>query len=105
MPAGIQKKGAQTGKETAGLENGVKEPVEVFRVTTILISGRTKIAAINGRIMREGDQLGGYRIREISEGQVTLSKGKEKMILNMDPDRGYFFKKLKTDPQVMGLSK
>jgi hypothetical protein len=105
LPVGIQKKAALHSKEATGSETAGKEMFPVFRVTTILISGRTKVAAINGRLMREGDELNGYRIAEISGRQVTLSKGKEKLILKMDSEVGYFFKKSKSDHQVMGLSK
>jgi hypothetical protein len=105
LPAGIQKKSAQKDKGAAGPETGAKESIQLFRVTTILVSGRTRVAAINGRIMREGEEIGGYRIQEISEQQVLLSRAKEKMVLKMEPGTGYIIKKSKTDPRVMGLSK
>ena len=96
---GLQKKvGADPGK--AG-----QESAPGFRVTTILVSGRTKVAAINGVLMKKGDKLDGYQILEIEDKQVILSRGKEKLVLKIDSDVGYSFKKLNTNHQIMGFQK
>jgi len=109
FPSGVQKgvvlqKKAGTGPGT-GTEKAVQGSVPGFRVTTILVSGRFRVAAINGVLMQKGDKLDDYRIVEIEDNQVTLSRGKEKLMLKIDSEVGYSFKKLNSTNRVMGFSK
>ena len=82
-----------------------RESAPGFRVTTILVSGRTKVAGINGVLRQKGDEVNGYRIAEIEEKQVTLVRGKDKRVLKIDPETGYFFKKIKSNNKLLGFSK
>ena len=91
-------------KEGALPENN-RAVVPSFRLTTILISGPTRVAAINGRLFRAGDELSGYRIGEIDEGQVMLVKGKEKLLLKIDSLSRYSFKSIHPDSRTLGFSK
>ncbi|MGA3084663.1 MAG: hypothetical protein ABSE95_07690 [Thermodesulfobacteriota bacterium] len=107
FPAGVQKgvvlkEKAGTGPGT-GTGKAVQGSVPGFRVTTILVSGRTRVAAINGVLMKKGDKLDDYRIVEIEDHQVTLSRGKEKLMLKIDSEAGYSFKKLNSTNRVMGF--
>jgi hypothetical protein len=105
LPAGVQK-GAILPSNEAGVPGKTgQNPALGFRVTTILVSGRTKVAAINGVLKQKGDEVNGYRIMEIEEKQVTLSRGKEKLVLKIDSEVGYSFKKLNSKNQTMGFSK
>jgi len=104
-PSGVQKGAVLQKKAGTGTEKAVQGSVPRFRVTTILVSGRTRVAAINGVLMQKGDKLGDYRIIEIEDNQVTLSQGKEKLMLKIDSEVGYSFKKLNSTTRVMGFSK
>jgi hypothetical protein len=105
LPAGVQKGRTLEKKEGAGPVKVGRESAPGFRVTTILISGRTKVAAINGVLRQKGDEVSGYKILEIEDKQVVLSRGKEKLMINIDSGVGYSFKKLNSNIQVMGTSK
>jgi hypothetical protein len=105
LPAGVQKGRAMEKKEGAGPVKAGRESAPGFRVTTILISGRTKVAAINGVLRQKGDEVNGYRVMEIEDKQVVLSRGKEKVMIKIDPEVGYYFKKLNSNNKVMGFSK
>ncbi len=104
-PAGVLKGVGLQRKEGAGSEKAEKESAPVFRVTTILVSGQTKVTAINGVLLRKGDELSGYRIAEIEEKQVILSRGKEKLVLKMDQAEKVFFKKVDSKNRVMKFLK
>ncbi len=105
LPAGVQKGRTMQKKEGAGPAKTGQESTPGFRVTTILVSGRTKVAGINGVLRQKGEKVDGYRIMEIEEKQVTLSRGKEKLVLKIDAEAGYSFKKLNSKNQTMGFSK
>jgi hypothetical protein len=82
FPAGVLK---GTGKqEGIGPGQGDKESTPAFRVTTILVSGQTKVAAVNGVLVRKGEDVNGYRVVEIDETQVILRRGKERLVLKME---------------------
>jgi hypothetical protein len=105
LPAGVQKGGTLQKKEGDGPSKTGQESVPEFRLTTILISGKTKVAAINGVLKQKGDDVNGYRVMEIEDKQVFLSRGKEKRMITVDPGVGYSFKKLNSNIRVMGTSK
>jgi hypothetical protein len=99
LPAEVQKSGAgQKPGETGAIKPG-QEPFQGFRVTTILISGQTRVAAVNGVLKKKGDEIDGYRLAEIEEKQVTLVKGKEKLVLKIDSRAGYSFNHLNSSNQ------
>lgn len=105
LPAGIlPKKGAADERRaTAGVPEGGGAPD--FRVTTILIGLQTKVAAINGKLVREGEEVEGFRVIEIRSGQVTLRRGQEKKIINLEPTRKVLFQPFTSDQGGMGPSK
>jgi len=105
FPSGVQKGAVLQKKAGTGTEKAAQGSVPGFRVTTILVSGLTRVAAINGVLMKKGDELNGYRIAEIEDNQVTLFRGKEKLVLKIDSEAGYSFKKLNSTNRVMGFSK
>lgn len=105
FPPGIRKGESLQKKAGAGPAKIGQESAPGFRVTTILVSGRTKVAGINGVLRQKGDEVNGFRIMEIEEKQVTLSRGKEKLILKIDPEFGYSFKKSNSNNPIMGFSK
>ncbi|MBI5604631.1 MAG: hypothetical protein HY879_14925 [Deltaproteobacteria bacterium] len=104
FPPGVQK-GAMVKKEGSGPEKTAQESAPLLQVTTILISGRTKVAAINGALLRIGDEVSGYRITEIEERQVTLSRGKEKRVVKIDPTEKIYFKNTESNNRIMGFSR
>lgn len=103
FPKGVQK--GDVLQKKGGTEKTSQESAGGFRVTTILVSGQTKVAAINGVLMKKGDKVGDYKILEIEDKQVTLVRGKEKLVLKIDSTVGYSFKKLNSNHQVMELPK
>jgi hypothetical protein len=105
FPAGVMQGEGLQRKEGAGPEKVEKESAPVFRVTTILVSGQTKVAAINGVLLRKGEALNGYRVAEIEEKQVTLLRGKEKTMLKIDPEEKIFQKNMDSKNRVMGFPK
>jgi hypothetical protein len=104
FPAGVLKGEGVQKKEGAGPEKAERESAPVFQVTTILVSGQTKVAAINGVLLRKGEELSGYRLVEIEEKQVTLSRGKEKLVLKIDPEAKGVLKKNDSNNRARGLS-
>ncbi len=105
LPAGVQKGGIGKKIDGTGSAKVGPESTPGFRVTTILISGRTRVAAINGVLKQKGDEVNGYRIMEIEDKQVIFSKGKERLTIRIDPTVGYSFKKMNSNIRVMGTSK
>jgi hypothetical protein len=103
FPKGVQK--GDVLQKKGGTEKAGQEAAPNFRVTTILISGQTKVAAINGVLMKKGDKLDGYQLLEIEDKQVTLVKGKEKQVLKIDSTVGYSFKKKDSNHHTIGFSK
>lgn len=105
FPAGVRKGDAPGTKEGAAPGKEAQDSQPVFKVTTILVGISTRVAAINGVLVRKGEELQGYRIVEIEEKKVTLSRGKEKLMLRITPDERLFFKKADSNTRVMGFSK
>jgi hypothetical protein len=105
FPPGVQKGSPGMKKEGSGSEKGGQPVAPAFRVTTILISGQTRVAAINGTLVRIGDAVEGYRVEAIEDRQVALGRGKERLVLHIDSGDRYSFKKKNQDNRVMGSSK
>jgi hypothetical protein len=105
LPGGVQKGGIEQKKEGAGPVKVGQESALGLRVTTILVSGRVRVAGINGVLRQKGDEVNGYRIAEIEEKQVTLVRGKDKRVLKIDLEAGYSFKKINSNHQSLGFSK
>jgi hypothetical protein len=105
LPAGVQKGAISPSKEGGGPAKTGQNPALTFRVTTILVSGRTKVAGINGVLRQKGEEVNGYRIMEIEEKQVTLSRGKEILVLKIDSEVGHSIKQLNSKNKTMGFSK
>jgi hypothetical protein len=102
FPPGVKKEAAGAKPEKGGIgESGLAEAMS-FRLTTILISGRHRVAALNGVLVREGDELGGYRVEAIEEKHLVLMRGKEKMVIHIDSGGKYFFKKTGQDRRLSG---
>jgi hypothetical protein len=105
LPAGVRLGGIEKKKEGAGPVKIGQESDLGLRVTTILVSGLTKVAGINGVLRQKGDEVNGYRIVEIEEKQVTVIRGKDKRVLKIDLAAGYSFKKTNSNNQFLGFSK
>jgi hypothetical protein len=104
LPPGIQKKNPPVGGEAASGRTKTWEGETDFKVTTILIGTRTKVAAINGKLVREGEEVEGFRVVGIFPAQVILMRGKEKKIVKLDYDPGRSFRKTLSGQRVMGQS-
>jgi hypothetical protein len=50
-------------------------PLPAYTVKAILISGADKVAALNGRLVSEGDAIGEERVVEIRPDAVVLERG------------------------------
>jgi hypothetical protein len=104
FPQGVQKGMTGVNKEGGGTAKGGEPGTPAFRLTTIMISGQTKVAAINGTLVRIGDLLEGYRIEAIEDRQVVLRRGKERLNLPIDSKDRYSIKKKNQDNRLMGSS-
>jgi hypothetical protein len=82
FPVGVLKGTSKQDGAASGQAD--KDSSPSFKVTTILVSGQTKVAAINGILLRKGEEINGYRVVEIEENRVSLKRGKEKVILKME---------------------
>ncbi len=93
LPPGVQKGGPGEAKPGVLVPGMLPAPAESqFLLTTILISGNIKVAAINGKLVRTGETLDGYEVRLIEAKRVILTKGKEKKILYLTPLEHFFVK-------------
>lgn len=54
-----------------------------FRVSTIIVTSRSKLAIINGVRVRESEEINGYTVAKILPKQVHLKKGSEVEIINL----------------------
>jgi hypothetical protein len=70
LPPGIASAGEPAGDESHG-ETAVEEQATV-RLTAILISGRTRLAVINERVVGVGDRVNQEEIISITPEQVIL---------------------------------
>jgi hypothetical protein len=104
LPPGVQKGVAGGRPGSPGAEKAGQADAAVFRVTTILISGPNRVAAVNGILVREGDELRGYRVEAIEDNRVVFKRGKEKMVIHIDSGDKYSFKKTSHDRQLSGSS-
>jgi hypothetical protein len=105
LPAGIQKAGTLPAKEGGSQGKNLRESIPRFRLTTILVSGRTRVAGINGILRQKGDDINGYRILDIEDKQVVLSRGNDRFVLKINSETGYFFKESNSNIWIMGFSK
>ena len=54
-----------------------------FKLTEIRINNNERIAVINGRRLKRGSMIAGYRVKNIETGHVTLSNNKGSLKLNL----------------------
>jgi hypothetical protein len=54
-----------------------------YKLSTILISGSSRLAVINYRIYSEGEKIGGEKVSEITLDHVVLSDGSEERVLRI----------------------
>ena len=67
--------------ESPSLVGAKTEPSEVvWQLTTVLVSDARQLAIINGRTVREGDLINGYRVEAIERDRVVL-KNKERSVV------------------------
>ncbi len=58
-----------------------KEPV--FWFSAVSVKGASAIAVINGRVLKVGDSIEGYTVKEIGKGSAVLNKGRSSIRLAM----------------------
>ena len=69
--------------QPAGVSNGVRNAPSALKLESILISGKRKLAIINGRRYVLGDVVSGARITHISEQVVILTAGAKQQKLQL----------------------
>ncbi|MEA3545498.1 MAG: hypothetical protein U9R69_09815 [Thermodesulfobacteriota bacterium] len=52
-----------------------------WQLTAVLISAQRSVAVINGKSLREGDMVDGYRVVKISYDKVCLKNKQHKLVL------------------------
>ncbi len=55
-----------------------------LRLTGVIAAGRDKIAYVNGKRLREGDQYRGYEVQSIELDRISLASGDEQLNLWLD---------------------
>ena len=65
------------------LSPGATETSSVLSLNGIIHSGKEKKALINAKLVKQGDLIQDYLVKEISDNQVILVKGKESLQLNL----------------------
>lgn len=63
----------------------VEEAPPASQLQSILISGRRRLAVINGNTVALGDRIGEARVVRITETEVVLKTGEETEVLKMFP--------------------
>ena len=61
------------------------EPEPTFVLHSVMTGTNVRLATINGKIVRQGDEIEGYKVRKISHTGVQLVKGKKVRRLSMRP--------------------
>ncbi len=61
----------------------VVPPPPAYTVKMVLISGAARVAAIDGRIVSEGEMLGDERVVEIQTGGVVLERGGRRRVVEV----------------------
>lgn len=54
---------------------GKEVDIRSLHVQGLIIGGKLRMALLSGRIIREGDSLGNYLVKEVKEDHVTLASG------------------------------
>jgi MSHA biogenesis protein MshK len=54
-----------------------------IRVEAIVNDGERKIAIVNGRVVREGDRVGGATVESISAGAVRFNRGGRSELISL----------------------
>ncbi len=54
-----------------------------FHVTAISGSGKAFMAIVDGKVLREGERLGGWAVAEIDRNSVMLHKGSDRIELKL----------------------
>ena len=70
---------ADTGKG----EQKKDTPVPTFTLGGTILGGDSPMAIINGKFIREGDEISGFKVLQIANNAVRLSNGKEEIELKV----------------------
>jgi hypothetical protein len=55
-----------------------------FQVDAISFNGDSSVALVNGTIVKTGDWISGYKVIQITQKQVVLSNGTDRITLNLE---------------------
>lgn len=65
------------------VEAGAEKKGQSFKLNGIMDSKGTRMAVINGRVLKAGESIEGWTLVEITNNSVTLDNGAEKMTLQL----------------------
>lgn len=71
----------------AGTASGAPEVDEGLKLTAVLVSDSRRIAVINGRFYRVGDQVNGEEITRIEPGSIRIKRGSEQVLITVKNGR------------------
>ncbi len=60
------------------------EQASTFELRATLVAKKHSLANLNGEILGVGDEIAGYRLREIGEDKVVLEKGGKQLTVLLD---------------------
>lgn len=65
------------------LPDSVVTPTPVLQLNGVQVNGKDSVAIINHTMVRVGDQIQGYTLRRVSNGQAILA-GEDQSVLKLD---------------------
>jgi len=68
------------------------DPLKKFRVSLIIIGNERKVAIINGKILKEGDIIKGFKVNKIEDQKVLLIRVDGNRELLFSDNKSYWIK-------------
>ena len=68
----------------------VEAPPVTFELRATLVSKQQSVANLNGKILMEGEEIDGYRLRKIGEDEVVLEKDGKQVVVSLKHSRQAF---------------
>jgi hypothetical protein len=55
------------------------------RLTAIMVAGKASLVTVDGKILKVGDDIDGFRLLRVAEGVATFIKDGQPVVVNMAP--------------------
>lgn len=71
--------------DVPGIRNDAKSNRGSLNLHATMVSGATKLANVNGQVMRQGDEFNGYTLLRIYEDRAIFQRSNKQTILYVKP--------------------